>query len=150
VALPEYLLTLPDLDLHLTLVAENLKAPGLSLRQASAKLERTERRGKLVATVTGNDFGSLDLTLEANTPSSKPADVKLTANFADMDLADVFRQKGLINNRSSGSLHFYGGQASNVACMQGGTDKSDRQQLAAAAHPAGKAVFVWKCTPAIQ
>ncbi len=108
IAVPEYLAAIPDLDLHLTLSAENVQAPGLSLRQASATLERTERGGKLVARVSGNDFGSLDLTLDANSPAGEPADVKLTANFADMDIPEVFRQKGLINSRSSGSLHFSG------------------------------------------
>ncbi len=122
IAMPEYLAALQDLDLHLTLSAQNLQAPGLNLRQASATLERTQRGGTLVAKVSGSDFGSLDLTLQANTPPGKPSDFKLSANFADMDIADVFRQKGLINSRSSGSLHFYGqgqGMKNVFADMQG-------------------------------
>ncbi len=107
IAMPEYLTAMQDLDLNLTLNAENLQAPGLSLRQASATLERTEQVGRLVATARGTSFGSLDLALDASTPLDQPADVKLTANFADMDIPEIFRQKGLINSRSSGSLHFY-------------------------------------------
>ena len=94
IAMPEYLTAMQDLDLNLTLNAENLQAPGLSLRQASATLERTEQAGRLVATARGNNFGSLDLTLDASTPPDQPADVKLTANFADMDIPRNFPAKG--------------------------------------------------------
>nr|MBP6700836.1 hypothetical protein [Halioglobus sp.] len=106
IAMPEYLTAMQNVDLNLTLNAENLQAPGLSLRQASATLERTEQAGRLVATAQGTSFGRLDLALDASTPPDQPADVKLTANFADMDIPEIFRQKGLINSRSSGSLQF--------------------------------------------
>ncbi len=106
IALPDYLAAMPDLDLNLTVNAENLQAPGLSLGQASATLERSAQGGKFVATAKGTNFGSLDLTLEASTPPDKPTAIKLTTNFTDMDIPDIFRQKGLINSRSTGSLTF--------------------------------------------
>ncbi len=62
------------------------------------------------------------MTLEASKPPDKPTDVKLTANFTDMDIPDIFRQKGLINSRSTGSLTFrsQGHDMKNVfTAMQG-------------------------------
>ncbi len=122
IALPNYLAVMPDLDLNLTLNTENLQAPGLSLGQASATLQRTAQGGTLVATAKGTNFGSLDLTLEASTPPDKPTDVRLTTNFTDMDIPEIFRQKGLVNSRSSGSLTFRSqghGMKNIFSAMQG-------------------------------
>ncbi len=108
IPLPDYLNAMPNLDLDLTLNAENLQAPGLSLSQASVTLERTAQGGKLVARAKGSEYGSLELTLQANTPPDKPSDFQLAANFTQLDLPGIFRQQGVINTRSSGSLNFRG------------------------------------------
>lgn len=108
IALPDYLTAMPDLDLDLTLSAENLQAPGLSLGQANATLERTALGGKLAATIKGSNNGSLDLTLQANTPPDMPSAIQLSANFTEMDLPGLFRQQGILHSRSSGSLNFHG------------------------------------------
>lgn len=122
IAVPDYLGRLPDLDLDLTINLENLQAPGLSLGQARGTLQRTAQGGKLVASAKGTNFGTLDVTLQANTPTDQPTDVQMTAKFADLDIADIFRQKGLINSRSTGSLDFHSqghGMQSIFAAMQG-------------------------------
>jgi hypothetical protein len=106
IPLPVYLGSLPDLDLDLTIDVQNLQAPGLSLGHARATLERTAQGGKFVATASGTDHGTLDLTLQATTPPDRPSDVQLTANFTQLDIPGLFRQKGLVNSRSSGSLNF--------------------------------------------
>jgi hypothetical protein len=125
IALPDYLAAMPDLELNLTLNTENLQAPGLSLGQASATLQRTAQGGTLVATARGTNFGSLDLSLEASTPPDKPTDLRLTTNFTDMDIPEIFRQKGLVNSRSSGSLTFHsqGHGIKNIFSAMQGTAK---------------------------
>lgn len=122
IAVPQYLGRLPDLDLDLTLDLENLQAPGLRLSQARATLERTAQGGEFVATARGTNFGTLDLTLQASTPPDKPTDIELTVDFAQLDIADIFRQNGLLNSRSTGRLNFHShgrGMKSLFAAMQG-------------------------------
>jgi hypothetical protein len=124
IALPEYLVAMPDLDLNLTLNADTLQAPGLNLGQTRATLERTAQGGKLVATTKGRNYGYLDLTLQASTPADKPTDLQLTANFTELDIADIFKQQGVFNSRSSGSLHFHSqgrGMKSVFTALQGKT-----------------------------
>ncbi len=154
IALPEYLAVMPDLDLNLTVYAENLQAPGLSLGQASATLQRSAQGGKFEATAKGTNFGSLDLTLEASTPADKPSAIKLTANFTDMDIPDIFRQKGLINSRSTGSLDFSKPGPWNQKYLQRharqGTDSDGSQigqQLASRSKCAGKTLIDRKFQP---
>jgi len=125
IALPEYLAAVPDLDLNVTLNAQNLQAPGLNLAQASVTMARTAQGGTLVASARDTDYGSVDLTLESRKRADKPNDVKLTANFTDMDIPDIFRQKGLLNSRSTGSLAFrsQGRDMKNVFTAMQGTAK---------------------------
>lgn len=122
IALPVYLGGLPDLDLDLIIDVENLQAPGLSLGRARASLQRTGQGGKLVATASGTDHGTLNLTLQATTPPNQPSEFRLTANFTQLDIPSIFGQKGLVNSRSSGSLNLGSrGQGMNsvFSAMQG-------------------------------
>lgn len=125
VALPEYLALVPDLDLDVTLNAENLQAPGLNLAQASVTLERTQQRGRLVATARDTNSGSIDVTLDAKRRADKATDVELAANFTDIDIPDIFKQKGLLNSRSTGNLTFRskGNDMKNVFTAMQGTAK---------------------------
>jgi hypothetical protein len=122
VGVPQFLGEMPDLDLNLSIDLEQLQVPGLNLRQASATLQRNAQGGKLVASAGGANFGKLDLTLEAATPSEEPAQFQLTANFAQLDIADLFRQNGVINSRSTGrlTLHSQGNAMQDIfAAMRG-------------------------------
>lgn len=122
IGIPKFLGSLPQLDLNLSVDLEALRAPGLNLNQARATLQRNAQGGKLVASAGGANFGKLDVTLDATTPTDKPPQFQLTANFAQLDIADLFRQAGVLNSRSTGSLTFHsqGNDIQDIfAAMQG-------------------------------
>jgi hypothetical protein len=122
IAVPKFLGELPDMDLNLSIDLEQLQAPGLNLRQAKGTLQRNAEGGKLVASARGVDLGSLDITLNAATPGDAAAQLQLSANFTQLDIADLFRQPGVIHSRSSGSLklHSQGSSVQDIfAAMQG-------------------------------
>ena len=106
IELPEYLAALPGLALDVSLKATGLEMPGLSLARAKAKLQRTTNGGKLVATGTGVNAGTLQLSLTADTPADKPANLKLDIRFSELDLPDMFKQRDHIYSRTSGDLTF--------------------------------------------
>lgn len=105
-ALPEYLGVLPELELAVALDVEDLRSSAIQLARATATLERTAHGGKLVAMGKAADSGVLNLTLEANTPPNATGSVQLTAQFTNLDIPEVFRQKGIFYSRSTGSLDF--------------------------------------------
>lgn len=122
IAIPEFLGSLPKLDLNLSIELEELRAPGLSLTQAKASLQRNEAGGKFVASARGAHLGTLALTLDASTPPNDTAQFQLAADFSQLDIANLFRQTGVINSRSTGSLklHSRGSNLKDIfAAMQG-------------------------------
>ena len=106
IPLPEYLGVLPELDLNLTLNLESLQTPALDLGKTRATLERTLQGGKLVVAAKGRDSGDLDVTLEATTPTDRPSDFRLMANFTALNVPAMFRQQGALYSRTSGNLSF--------------------------------------------
>ena len=129
VSLPEYLTVLPTVELDVTLNVTDLEAPGLSLAKATAKLERTEEGGKLVATASGKHYGTLELTLAASTPANQPGDFKLDIQFTELDLPDMFKQQDLVYSRTSGSMHFASsgdGMKEIFSAMQGHSELTVR------------------------
>ncbi len=56
IALPEYLAAMPDLDLNLTLNAENLQAPGLSLAPGQCDTGAHSARGQACSDGQGHKF----------------------------------------------------------------------------------------------
>lgn len=105
-ALPEYLAALPSVALDVSLNVTGLDVPGLNLTTATAKLQRTAEGGTFVATGSGDNAGTLKLTITANTPADKPADVKLDIQLSELDLPGMFKHRGLIYSRTSGDLNF--------------------------------------------
>lgn len=108
IALPKYLRVLPELELAVALDITDLQSSAIQLARATATLERTAHGGKLVATGKARDSGDFTLTLEANTPPNAPNTVQLTAQFTQVDVPDIFRQKGVFYSRSTGNLEFRG------------------------------------------
>ena len=106
IALPEYLAVLPSLALDVSLKAIGLEVSGLNIARATAKLQRTANGGKLVATATGVNAGTLELTFTADTPDDRPADIKLDIQFSELDLPEMFNQRDHIYSRTSGDLTF--------------------------------------------
>jgi hypothetical protein len=106
IALPEYLAALPSVALDVSLNVVGLEVPGINLAKATARLQRTAEGGKFVATGSGDNAGTLKLTLTANTPADKPADIKLDMQLSEIDLPGIFNQPGLIYSRTSGDLNF--------------------------------------------
>lgn len=106
IALPKYLGVLPELELAVALDIVDLQSSAIQLARATATLERTAHHGKLVATGKAADAGTFNMTLEANTPPNATSTVQLTAQFANLDIPEMFRQKGVFYSRSTGSLDF--------------------------------------------
>lgn len=106
IPLPTYLGVLPELELHVSLDITGLETPALKVSHATTTLDRTAHGGKLVATAKGVHAGNLALTLEAITLANEPGTVQLSATFNDLDIPEMFRQRGLMYSRSSGSLDF--------------------------------------------
>lgn len=104
IGIPQFLGRLPDLDLDVSIELEALQVPGLDLSQAKATLQRNAQGGTFVASAKGSSLGSLNVTLTATTPPDLPAKLQLKADFAQMDIADLFRQPGVIHSRSTGNL----------------------------------------------
>ena len=105
-ALPDYLEVLPELELAVTLDISELQSSTVQLARATATLERTAHGGKLVATGKSIDAGILNLTLEANTPPNATGSVQLKAQFTNLDIPEIFRQRGIFYSRSTGNLEF--------------------------------------------
>ncbi len=122
IGVPRFLGSWPALDLNVAVSLDALQAPGLNLRQAKATLQRTAQGGRFVASANGANFGSLNITLDATLPANAPRQFQLAADFKELDLADLFRQSGVINSRSTGSLtlHSQGGDMQAIfAAMRG-------------------------------
>jgi len=122
IGVPLFLGRWPALDLNVSVGLEALQAPGVNLRQAKATLQRNELGGRFVASASGATIGSLDITLDATTHPGEPSQFQLTSNFKQLDIADLFRQAGIINSRSTGSLTLRSqgsGMRNIFAAMQG-------------------------------
>jgi hypothetical protein len=109
VAVPFFLGVLPELAIDASLDISDFDASGLSLARGTAHLRRDDRRGSLVATAEGRQYGSLDLRLTANYNPDVAEDFSLDANFDRIDLDEMFQQGGVLHSRTSGSLSLESG-----------------------------------------
>ncbi len=106
VAIPEYLLLLPDMDLDLAATLEGLRAPGLRLAGTDLALTRGRTGARLQILGTGPEGGGIDLLLESSGSPGHPDHVKLAIELEQVDLDALFAQQGGLYSRTTGTAAF--------------------------------------------
>jgi hypothetical protein len=104
-AMPEFLITLPGIDLDWKLDLKDIQLPGIEIHAIRGSLSRTPTSSKMVAAIIGADEGTLDLELDATTPEGRPSDVNLSARFTKFDIPGLFeRELATLDSRSTGTI----------------------------------------------
>ncbi len=108
IAIPSYLNSFPDLDLDVTMLVSNFRAPDINIARARATLARNAQGGKLLIQGTDSSAGSFKLDLEADRQAEELSNFKLKADFNKLDFSTLFRQGGVVFSRTSGKMQFAG------------------------------------------
>ncbi|MGB1142253.1 MAG: hypothetical protein ACPG1A_15225, partial [Halioglobus sp.] len=105
IALPEFLNLFPEIEIDATVDVNGLTGPGLNLADAALRLQRTLSGGYFKASATGVDKGDLQVTLDWTLQAEK-AEVRLDTRFTELNIVELFKQEGILNSRSTGTLSF--------------------------------------------
>jgi AsmA-like protein len=107
IALPEFLLALPGVDLDWQLELNGLELPGLSVATSQVNVIRNSEHNTLTAFATGRDQGTVELVLNAKLDPGKPTDLTMHTIISKVSLPKLFQQDNqALDSRSTGTISF--------------------------------------------
>lgn len=107
VALPQFLITLPGIELNWELELDGLQVPGLAIATSEITVTRDSKHSSLTAIGTGRDGGTVELALHAKLDPGQPTDVTMQTTISRVSLPKLFQQENqALDSRSTGTISF--------------------------------------------